>query len=104
MDEARALMEDYESELPLDRQIEIMATSPAQKEAETIAIAGAMLDKRRDDDQDEDEDEDAEVMSFAGGERLWDVADPIADVLKQRVTELPGCQRMSIRYDLPIRS
>jgi hypothetical protein len=54
MEEARDHIEYYETDLPLNRQVEVTATRFGKKEKEVIGYASAMLGQRWRDDEAED--------------------------------------------------
>ncbi len=98
--EARGHMEDYETNLPLDRQVEVMATWLGKKDKEVYGFASSMLSERWKDKDAEDPELAGEFL--VGEENLWDVAEPITDLLEQSVREIPGCQRLSLSHSIPV--
>ncbi|TCR80781.1 hypothetical protein [Rhizobium sp. BK376] len=100
IDEARDHMDDYESNLPLNRQVEVMAASMGKKDKEPVALASAMLGETWKEDEIEDPEDPGQF--YPGEEDLWDATDPVMAFLQESLKELPGCLRLSISHTLPV--
>lgn len=100
MAEAREHMESWDSNLPINRQVEVWAAQVGKESQEPVALASAMLGER----WKEDGAENPEIPGqfYPGEEDLSDVADPVRNFLKESLKELPGCLRLSITHKLPV--
>ena len=93
-------METWDSNLPLNRQVEVWAAFLGKKKQEPVARASAMLGERW--KEDETDDPEMPGQFYPGEEDLWDAADPVTVFLQESLKELPGCLRISISHKLPV--
>lgn len=100
IEEARRRKESYETDLPLSREIEVVAAVVGKKRKELVGFACGKFGA----------DWDLEMLAetegptefFAGEDHVWELADTASDELKDRLVELPGCQRLSLRHKAPV--
>ncbi|MBZ5763837.1 hypothetical protein LAV84_30760 [Rhizobium sp. VS19-DR104.2] len=98
--ESRKQMDEYETNLPLHREIEVAAADVSKKEIEIVGFASSRFGVAWNEDEDgifEDPDK-----FFPGEELVWEIADGLTDLLKARLVELPGCRLMKLGQRAPI--
>lgn len=102
MVQARARKEHYQSDLPLTREVEILA-AVIKKTGKTIAYSSTSLGADWWEPKSEFDEEGNEFHPFLSGEEpLWDACELFQERIEQALAELPGCRLLSIKYEAPV--
>ncbi len=102
LEETRRRKHEYDSNLPLHREMRVAAFYHRQKTPEVVALAHASFIEEWKVDDDAESESPGEFLS--GEESAWDTADIVKERLKGSVGELPGCLSLSISHRAPVRA
>lgn len=102
MAQARARQKEYESYLPLNREVEILA-AVSKKTGEPMAYSSMSLGADWWEQESEINEDGDEFRPFLSGEEhLWDACELFQEHLQQALRELPGCRMLSIVHKAPL--